>query len=342
MTSELVSGDESQGASSLPSNVPRFAGVLMIAGAALPSWFHRDVALLSFIAVALLASGVSIVLTSASLEATAWEKLILCGPVFFAMPMGVFGSDHFLDFASINRLIPKWVPAHTFITYFVGACLVAASLSIIFRKMAGLAAALTGVLFLFFEAFMHIPIAATLPRQRIAWMVMARDFCFCSGALSLAATHTAKWRLHGTHWLVSAARVCIGSFILLYGLQYFVHPELLPGVPLRQLTPAFIPEHLFWGYLTAVVYVVGGLFLLGNRKKSLAAMCLGFFIFCTVLIFSVPFMIQHGGVAGLNVPLDNLMFSGALFCLSASFTGKSDSPKSEAVQRPTAVVAVAL
>jgi uncharacterized membrane protein len=258
------------------------------------------------------------------------------------MPMAVFGTQHFVDHVNIGNLIPKWVPAHAFLTFFVGTCLAAASLSIVFRKLAGLSAGLIGVMFLFFEALMHIPIAAIFPHNRITWAIVVRDFCFSWGALSLAATHTAKWREDRTHWLVSAARLFIGGGIVFYGVQHLLHPELLPGVPLEQLTPAFFPVRLLWGYLTGFAYVTGGVFLLIKRREHLAATWLGLFVFCVVLIFCVPFAIeQGGGIAALDVPLDTLMFSGALLCLSGSLAGKSISSKNEPDHRPTAQVTVA-
>jgi uncharacterized membrane protein len=39
-----------------------------------------------------------------------------------------------------------------------------------------------------------------------------------------------------------------------------------PVVPLDKLTPLWIPAHLLWGYLTGVVFVVGGIALLINKQ----------------------------------------------------------------------------
>jgi uncharacterized membrane protein len=302
---------------------------------ALPAWFQLDVVLTNSIAVAMLISGVTIALKGARSEANLSEKFILCAPVFFAVPMAVFGAEHFLEAASISKIIPRWVPAHLFLTYFVGVCLIAASFSIVFRKLSGLAAALTGVMFLFFEALMHIPIAVKLPHNRLAWVILARDFIFSWGAFSLAATYMTNWRLRA--WLVSAARLSIGGFIVFVGIEHFLHPELVPGFPLQQATPSFIPGHVLFGCLTGIVYVVGGSFLFIDRREHLASLWLGIYVFCSVLLFSVPFMIQQAGVAGLNVPLDNLMLSGALLCLSAALAGKSISSE-KGTDRPEPAV----
>ena len=82
------------------------------------------------------------------------------------------------------------------------------------------------------------------------------------------------------------------------------------------------------------------MFLLLKRRERLAAMWLGVYIFFAVLIFSVPFMIQRGGVAGLNVPLDNLMLSGALLCLSGGLAGKSISPTKQTDRLEPTVIPV--
>jgi uncharacterized membrane protein len=319
-------------------HIGEFVQCLAVAWA-LPAWFHWDVVLVYFIAVAMLVLGLGIVFKNAPLEANLSEKLVLCGPVLFAFPMAVFGTEHLLDPVGIGKIIPKWVPAHILLAYFVGICLVAASVSIIFRRLAGLSAALVGVMFLFFEALMHIPLAASFPHNRILWMVAVRDFCFSWGALSLAATQTTQWRVHGTHWLISAARVFIGGSIIFYGVQHFLHPELLPGVPLRQYTPAFIPGHLLWGYVTGLVYVAGGVLLLIKRREYWAATWLGGSVSCIVLIFCVPFAIAQGGTVGaLNVPVDTLMFSGALLSVAGGLAGKSISPKNEADRLEPAVI----
>lgn len=339
---DLAMADEPQFSSSAARRAHQFAGFSAAVWAALPGWFHWDIALYYFTTAVLLALGVTIALKNAPPATNVSEGFVLCGPVFFAMPMAVFGTQHFLQHVSIANLIPKWVPAHAFLTYFIGTCLVAASLSIVFRKLAGLAAALVGTMFLFFEALMHIPIAVMFPHSRIAWAIVARDFCFCCGALSLAATYTTQWRTHGTHWLASAARVCIGGFIVFYGVQHLLHPELLPGVPLNQYTPAWFPGHLLWGYLTGFVYVASGVFLLIKRNERLAAKWLGLFALCVVLIFCVPYAIQQGGgIQALDVPLDTLMFSGALLCLSRGLAGKSINQENESDHRTATVVTVA-
>ena len=62
------------------------------------------------------------------------EKILPFGRLFFAMPMGVFGTEHLVDTAEIAALVPSWMPAHLFWTYLVGIALIAAALSITLKR----------------------------------------------------------------------------------------------------------------------------------------------------------------------------------------------------------------
>jgi hypothetical protein len=40
--------------------------------------------------------------------------------MFFAVPLAVFGAEHFASAKSIMLLVPSWIPGPLFWTYFVG------------------------------------------------------------------------------------------------------------------------------------------------------------------------------------------------------------------------------
>jgi len=120
-----------------------------------------------------LALGVSIAIKKAP-PANVLNKIILCGPVFIAMPTAVFGTEHVLDSTSVGRAVPAFIPAHTFWVHFVGTCLILGGLSIAVQKYAGLSARLFGVMLLSFELLMHIARIAAAPRNRFAWAIALR------------------------------------------------------------------------------------------------------------------------------------------------------------------------
>ena len=307
--------------------VPEFLQFSHAVLLALPAWFSWNPLLSYVAAVLLLVVGVSIAIKKAPPLANWLDKIVLCGPVFIAVPMVVFGLDHYFFPAAISQIIPAWIPAHTFWVYFVGTCLILGGLSIVFQKYAGVSAGLFGVMLLCFEALMNIPGVAALPHSRLIWTLCVREFSFSWGALSLAAMHTQKWRTKGTHWLISVARMVLGIALVFFAVQHFLHPGLLPGVPLEQLAPNFIPAPLLWGYLTSAIYGVAGVCLLINKKARLAATYAGAFVLFAVIFLNVPYMLQFPSDIGkgLNVPADTLLFSGALLCLAASLREKSES-----------------
>jgi uncharacterized membrane protein len=292
---------------------------VFLATLALPAWVAWDPLLSYFTAAFLLALGMGIAIKKAPAEASAVDKIILCGPVFIAMPMAVFGTEHFLFPIFIGRGVPAWIPAHTFWVYLVGTCLILGALSIVVQKHAGLSAGLFGIMLLFFEILIHIPRVVAAPRDRVAWAVALRDLAFSCGALSFAATQTNEWRTKGTHWFIPLARVYIGLAVLCFAAGHLLHPELAPGIPLKTLTPTSIPAHLLWGYLTGVVYIVAGVCLIANKNGRLAATWIGLLVLFLVFIVYVPMMVQNGDIGnGLNPPVDTLMLSGAALCLAGS------------------------
>ncbi len=234
---------------------------------------------------------------------------MLLGPVFIGMPMATFGGDHLAVTESIAGLVPKWIPWHMFWAYLVGCCLIAGGLCIVTRRWVRPSAAGFGIMMLSFVVLMDVPSSLAQPHNRLFWMLALRELCFGLGALSLAFASSRR--------VIDVTRVGIAGVLLIYGAVYLRHPELLPGVPLDQLTPAFIPLHALWGYPMGVALVVTGLLLLANRMSYMAAAAAGITILVSVIFLSVPFMFPApGDLNNLNVPVDNLLFCGSVLCLA--------------------------
>jgi len=53
-------------------------------------------------------------------EAKGLEKAIVLGPIFFAVPLAVFGAEHLTNSRAISQGVPPWMPEHMFWTFFVG------------------------------------------------------------------------------------------------------------------------------------------------------------------------------------------------------------------------------
>ncbi len=253
-------------------------------------------------------------------RARGFDKLILLGPLFYAAPIAAFGTEHFTVTKAIASIMPAWIPWHPFWAYFVGACFIAAALSLVTRIQARLSASLLALTFFLFVMLMHAPSWAQNPRNRFAATVALREISFSGGALALAASLTGQWRKRGTHILATIARYFVAIPVLFFSFEQFMHGDHVPGIPLAPVTPAWIYGHAVWTYLAAAVYAVTGILLLAGKKTRAAATWLGLTVLFVELVVYVPIgVVQRASLNnGLNYVADTLMFCGAVLLLAGA------------------------
>jgi uncharacterized membrane protein len=246
------------------------------------------------------------------------DKVIALGPVFIAIPIATFGMEHLTATKIIAGMVPAWIPGHMFWALFCGACLIASALSIAAGRYVWLSAALLGLMIFLFVCLIAVPAIAGKPHDRFLWAVGLRDLSFSSGAFCLAASQKNAWRERASQRVIIAARICIAVAVTFFGVEQILHPEFVPAVPLDKLTPLSIPAHLLWGYLTGVVFVVGGIALLINKQARVAATWLGLMTLLVVVIVYVPIVVAKPGDIGnaFNFLVDTLLLSGTLLALA--------------------------
>lgn len=250
-------------------------------------------------------------------QARGIEKIMPFGRLFFAIPMAVFGTEHFTDTADIATLVPSWIPAHIFWVYLVGVALIAAALSITVKVQSRLAATLLGAMFCSFVVLMDIPAVVARPGNRFFWTLVLRELAFASGALAFAGSQMSAKRTGGAPALVTFARFVIGITAMFYGVEHFLHPTFAPGVPLEKIMPEWIPGRLFWAYLAGAVLIASGACLVANKKAREAATYLGIMISLLVLLEYLPMLIASPkDIVSLNYFFDTLFFGGAVLVLA--------------------------
>jgi uncharacterized membrane protein YphA (DoxX/SURF4 family) len=267
-------------------------------------------------------------------KARGLDKLILFGPLFYAAPLAAFGTEHFTLTEDIASIVPAWIPWHEFWAYFVGACFIAAALSMVTRIQARLAASLLALNFFLFVVLMDVPAWIQNPRDRIALALALRELSFSGGALALAASLTEQARERGAHILATIARYFIAIPVLFYSLEQLMHGDHVPGVPLERLTPTWIPGHGIWTYVAAVGYAVAGIPLLLGKKTRAAATWVGLTVLFVVLVVYVPIgLVDRASLDnGLNYVGDTLMYCGAVLLLAGAMPRESTRRESEADQ----------
>jgi len=268
----------------------------------------------------ILATGlVAIALRGDWQRARGLDKLILFGPLFYGAPIAAFGTEHFTVTEAIASIMPAWIPWHHFWAYLVGACFIAAALSLVTGIQARLSASLLALTFFLFVMLMHAPNWAHNPRNRFALAVALRELSFSGGALALAGSLTGQWRERGTHILATVGRYFVAIPVLFFSLEQFLHGNYVPGIPLDRVTPEYVHGHGIWTYLAAAVYAVAGILLLFGKKARAASTWLGLTVLFIELVVYVPIgVVDRASLTGINFVADTLMFCGSVLLLAGA------------------------
>jgi uncharacterized membrane protein len=252
------------------------------------------------------------------------DKVVALGNLFFALPLAVFGAEHFAAANGISQIVPKFMPWPLFWTYFVGVGLLAASLSIATKIQVQWSGLLFGIMMFLFVAMMDLPGTLAKPHDRFNWTLMLRELSFGAGGWLLAAAAMSKRDGHGNK-LVTVGRIVIGIAAIFYGVEHFLHPINVPGVPLEKLTPDWIPGRMIIGYLTGAILLVCGASILLGKKTRMAATYLGtwvtlsvFTVYAAILIASFADPSTDVKVEAVNYFTDTMLFAGAILALASA------------------------
>ena len=101
--------------------------------------------------------------------------------VLFAIPFAVFGVMHFMNAASMQGMVPAYVPGGIIWIYIIGALLILATLALIINKFAKAAGYLLGFMLLVFILTIHLP--ALMGGDQSAMSSLLKDFSLMAGAM---------------------------------------------------------------------------------------------------------------------------------------------------------------
>ena len=102
--------------------------------------------------------------------------------------------------------------------------------------------------------------------------------------------------------------------MVFYGIEHFLFPHNVIGVPLEKLTPAWVPFPTVLAYLTGIILVVSGIGLFVRPMVRIAAATAGTLLLLLTLFFYVPISVLELNtdlaVEGLNYVFDTMLFAG--------------------------------
>jgi len=97
-------------------------------------------------------------------------------------------------------------------------------------------------------------------------------------------------------------------------VQHFLHPRNVPGVPLENMIPAWVPAPVVLSWFVGLVLVVAGFGLMVPAWSRVAAAGAGVVLVGLVVGFYLPILVGEVGgplaVEGVNYVGDTLLFAG--------------------------------
>jgi uncharacterized membrane protein len=250
------------------------------------------------------------------------DKVVALGYMCFAMPLAVFGALHLSAAPGLATMVPSYMPWKLFWAYFVGVALIAASLSIATKIQVQWSGLLFGCMMFIFVATMDLPGTLAKPHDRIIWTLMMRELAFGCGGWVLAGAALGARDRRG-RMLITIGRIVIGITAIFYGVEHFIFPLNVPGVPLEKFMPVWIPGRMIISYLTGVILLICGAGILLAKKTRLAATYLGawlvllvIFIYGPILATSLMNPSTDVQVEGINYFFDTLLFAGTILAVA--------------------------
>src|ERR1043166_1758107 len=266
-------------------------------------------------------------------QARGLDKIVALANLCYAVPLAVFGALHLFGPDFVKDLVPSYMPAgRMFWVYFVGCALIAASLSIATKIEVRWSGLLVGIMMFMFVAMLYVPgglrqMPLHIPwaRSRFPWTIVCRESSFGGAGWLLAAIANNGWRGPIKTTLITVGRIVISIAAIFFGIQHFLHPLGLPGVPLEREMPAWVPARAIIDYVTGAALLACGVSILLNMKARTVAAAVGGWILLTILVIYVPVMLGAlsdpslgAKVEGINYFADTLFFAGVILAAAGA------------------------
>jgi uncharacterized membrane protein len=254
--------------------------------------------------------------------ATGLDRIVALADVCVAVPLAVFGALHLFGPRVVLPIVPPYMPGRLFWVYAVGAGLVAASLSIAVARAVRWSGLLFGLMMFAFVAMIHLP-GALRQHDRIIWTIVFRESAFGGAGWILAGLAMAPGDRGRT--LVSIGRALVTIAMIVFGIEHFLHPLGLPGVPLVKQMPEWVPLRPVIDYVTGAALLAGAASMLSGRYARSVLACVGGWLLLMLTVIYAPVLVgalRNPAVGvqleGVNYFADTLLFTGAILSLARS------------------------
>jgi len=112
------------------------------------------------------------------------------GTIFYALVIGFFGLNHFMNGTGMAKMVPSFLPGGVFWVYVTGACMIAAAISFLINKLSRLAGLLLCLFLLLIVLTVHLPAVLHAPDEgarRFPMVNLIKDTGLAAAALLVAS-----------------------------------------------------------------------------------------------------------------------------------------------------------
>jgi uncharacterized membrane protein len=218
-------------------------------------------------------------LANAKMQSTAELLIAWAGkaaPFFIAIPMGIFGVQHFIYLDFVAHFIPEWIPWRVFWACFTGVALIAAAGGIIFKLWDRSAATLLGIMIFLWVVLLHTSRIAAEPAAFAEWRGIFQALAMSGCAFALAGNA-------GSPRSLKLAPLLMGVGMIGLGAEHFIFAKVTaPQVPV------WIPGTVAGNYLAGALLIGCGAGFCWNRSRRDSAVLLAVLVFSSMLVFHLP------------------------------------------------------
>jgi putative oxidoreductase len=121
------------------------------------------------------------------------QTIYRIGIVLYALVIGFFGVNHFLNGTGFQKTVPSFIPGGVFWVYLTGAALIAAAISFLTGKQTKLAGLFLAAFLIIIVLTIHLPAlihASGSPIVSIALTNLVKDSGLAAAALMIAGKGT--------------------------------------------------------------------------------------------------------------------------------------------------------
>ena len=114
------------------------------------------------------------------------------GTIIYALVIGFFGVNHFLNGTGLQKQMPRFIPYSIFWVYLTGVLLIAAAIALLINKYVRVAGILLAIFLILIVVTVHIPAMTNVTEERVSIIVtnLVKDTGLAGAALIIAGRNS--------------------------------------------------------------------------------------------------------------------------------------------------------